>query len=90
MKRTEVAEHNRTDDCWVVINRSVYNLTDFVQIHPGGRRAIIKHAGTDATIKYTSVSQHTASSNLILEKYKIGELHENEEDIQINQVCAFN
>jgi hypothetical protein len=32
----QVAEHNSASDCWVIYNSKYYNVTSFVQIHPGG------------------------------------------------------
>lgn len=45
----EVAKHNKREDLWVVIHKKVYNLTDFVQDHPGGVGPILAKAGKDAT-----------------------------------------
>ena len=42
----EVAKHNKKEDCWVVIHGKVYNLTDFLESHPGGVGPILAKAGT--------------------------------------------
>lgn len=31
----EVAKHNKPDDCWVIVNGQVLNVTDFLPEHPG-------------------------------------------------------
>jgi L-lactate dehydrogenase (cytochrome) len=41
-----VAKHNKQEDCWVVIHGKVYNLTDFLEAHPGGVGPILAKAGT--------------------------------------------
>lgn len=51
----EVSRHNKKDDLWVVIRGEVYNLTDFIAIHPGGAKVIIQHAGKDATKIFESI-----------------------------------
>lgn len=32
----EIAKHATPDDCWVVVNGKVYDLTNFAPNHPGG------------------------------------------------------
>ncbi len=46
--REQVAKHASKDDCWTIIDSSVYNLTSFIQEHPGGDN-ILSACGTDAT-----------------------------------------
>ncbi|RKP22592.1 cytochrome b5-like heme/steroid binding domain-containing protein, partial [Syncephalis pseudoplumigaleata] len=69
----QVAEHTSENDCWVVIHGKVYDVTGFLNEHPGGRKVIMNAAGTDATRQFDAF--HNAG---ILEKYGpsmlIGEL----------------
>eukprot|EP00931_Biecheleriopsis_adriatica_P025319 TRINITY_DN1557_c0_g1_i1.p1 TRINITY_DN1557_c0_g1~~TRINITY_DN1557_c0_g1_i1.p1 ORF type:complete len:936 (-),score=144.25 TRINITY_DN1557_c0_g1_i1:190-2958(-) len=43
----ELAQHVSEDDCWLVIDGNVYDITRFH--HPGGRRRLLELAGGDAT-----------------------------------------
>jgi len=45
---TEVAKHNTADDCWLIINDSVYDVSSYVQYHPGGL-AMVPYCGREAT-----------------------------------------
>jgi len=45
----EVGEHTTEQDCWVVLNGEVFDVTSFLADHPGGARAILMYAGKDAT-----------------------------------------
>ncbi|MFS7929800.1 putative cytochrome b5-like heme/steroid binding domain, cytochrome b5, heme-binding protein [Helianthus anomalus] len=37
----DVSKHNKTDDCWVIISGKVYNVTQFMEEHPGGSEVIL-------------------------------------------------
>ena len=41
----EVAKHNSADSCWLVIDGEVYDVTSFLQEHPGGKRVLLKEGG---------------------------------------------
>lgn len=49
----EVSQHNSRNDCWTVISGDVYDLTDFVNSHPGGN-VILRACGIDATTLFNS------------------------------------
>ncbi|HRF28694.1 MAG TPA: cytochrome b5-like heme/steroid binding domain-containing protein [Candidatus Saccharibacteria bacterium] len=49
----EVATHSSKTDCWTVISGQVYDLTDFVNRHPGGNE-VVRACGIDATTLFTS------------------------------------
>lgn len=49
----EVAQHSSKNDCWTIISGDVYNLTTFINRHPGGDE-ILRACGTDATTLFTS------------------------------------
>ncbi|KAK1143287.1 hypothetical protein N8T08_006814 [Aspergillus melleus] len=55
LTRDEVQKHNSKDSCWVVIHGSVYDVTDFVDSHPGGPHVLLRCAGKDATEDFDSV-----------------------------------
>lgn len=48
----EVAQHNKKDDIWVVIDGQVLDVTKFLPDHPGGEKAILLYAGRDATEEF--------------------------------------
>ncbi|KAF7591821.1 hypothetical protein BBP40_001092 [Aspergillus hancockii] len=55
LTRNEVERHNSKASCWIAVHGSVYDVTDFVDLHPGGPNVILRCAGKDATADYDSV-----------------------------------
>ena len=45
----EVALHKSDENCWIVLNGKVYDVTDYLEEHPGGVGKIMEQAGGDAT-----------------------------------------
>ncbi|KAL1977937.1 hypothetical protein VTN31DRAFT_796 [Thermomyces dupontii] len=67
----EIAKHNTSSDCWLVINGQVWDLTDFLEQHPGGSAIILKYAGRDATKAYNEVhAPSLVQRNLSADKLK--------------------
>ncbi|OJJ03699.1 hypothetical protein ASPVEDRAFT_63324 [Aspergillus versicolor CBS 583.65] len=67
----EISNHNAPDDCWIVVDNQVWDVTDFLDKHPGGSTIILKYAGRDATKAYSEV--HTPGllkAELAPEQYK--------------------
>ncbi len=58
---------------WTAINGTVYDMTEFRHLHPGGFRIIDDNAGLDATSEYETVLHHEDSEiEALLAMYKIG------------------
>jgi len=66
----EVAKHSTESDCWIVIGNDVYNVTSLIDTHSGGREAIIKYCGTNATDVF--FSKHDQRAYEVLQSYYIG------------------
>lgn len=47
--KDELKLHNKREDVWTCINGKVFNLTPYVNFHPGGVKEIMKCAGRDGT-----------------------------------------
>jgi cytochrome b involved in lipid metabolism len=57
--KEEIAKHNKEDDCWIIIDDKVYDVSPFVSQHPGGVGAITKNAGKDSSEGFHRVDRHT-------------------------------
>ncbi|ROT41482.1 medium-chain specific acyl-CoA dehydrogenase [Sodiomyces alkalinus F11] len=56
--RDEVAKHNNDDSLWTIIDSKVYDLTDFLDAHPGGAAVLRQVAGRDATTDFYNLHRH--------------------------------
>lgn len=70
---SEIARHNDAQHgYWLVIDRVVYDLTEFIELHPGGRRVIQAYAGMDATHGFARAHYNRADVDAMRESYRIG------------------
>merc|ERR1712166_551642 len=51
----EVAKHTSKNDCWVILDGKVLDVTSFLADHPGGELAILTFAGKDATEEFNMI-----------------------------------
>ncbi|XP_041852473.1 acyl-CoA Delta-4 desaturase-like [Melanotaenia boesemani] len=70
----EVQKHNSRKDQWLVINRKVYNITQWAKRHPGGFRLIGHYAGEDATEAFNAFHPDQKFVQKFLKPLLIGEL----------------
>ncbi len=61
----------------MVIEGIVYDVTEYVKIHPGGRWIILNYAGGDASEGYYK-QMHSERADEILSKMKIGKFKKTE------------
>lgn len=60
---------------WLTVNGEVYDMTEFLHLHPGGPRIIVENLGLDATREYEAVLHHENSEiDAMLAMYKIGSI----------------
>ncbi|RYP90968.1 hypothetical protein DL770_002884 [Monosporascus sp. CRB-9-2] len=43
--RQEVERHDNEQDCWIAVDSKVYDATSVLDWHPGGKAAVLSHAG---------------------------------------------
>ncbi|RFU81191.1 hypothetical protein TARUN_1037 [Trichoderma arundinaceum] len=71
---SEVLQHNKRDDVWIVVDGEVYDMTEFAPEHPGGQEIILKFSGKDATEEYSRVHSPSLIRETLGEKGHIGPL----------------
>jgi cytochrome b involved in lipid metabolism len=70
----EVAKHNTSANCYIVVRDSVYDVTKFIPNHPGGPERIIPLCGKDATSAFTGQHSGQPQPEAALASFKIGAL----------------
>uniref|UniRef100_A0A4W5MK33 Cytochrome b5 type B n=1 Tax=Hucho hucho TaxID=62062 RepID=A0A4W5MK33_9TELE len=68
----EIKTHKSTD-AWLIIHDKEYNITSFLEEHPGGEEVLVEQAGADATESFEDVGHSTDAREMLIQYY-IGEL----------------
>ncbi|KAG8818680.1 Cytochrome b2, mitochondrial precursor [Serendipita sp. 401] len=55
----EVQKHNSEESAWIIVGDKVYDVTDFLHMHPGGADIILRHAGKDVDEIFSSIHSPT-------------------------------
>ena len=74
ISQAEINQHNSAESCWVVINDSVYDVTRYLKIHPGGTSMFLSPAlvNRDMTNAYRVVHASSQVATSWLQSYCIG------------------
>ncbi|CAI9296961.1 unnamed protein product [Lactuca saligna] len=69
----EASEHNSAGDCWVVIDGKVYDVSSYLEEHPGGDDVLLQVTGKDATDEFEDAG-HSKTARELMESFFVGEL----------------
>jgi len=75
----DVAKHNTRDDCWMIIHGKVYDVTSWIDKHPGGD-IIMSYAGMDATDVFDAF--HDSRHYVYLPGFFVGDVS----DYQVSEI----
>lgn len=76
---SEIAKHNNLNDCYLVINGNVYDITPYIPYHPAGSRIIKQYCGQEVTGIFANIHSNRAWD--LLHKYKIGKASTEKQDV---------
>lgn len=67
----EIAKHNIAQDCWMIVNNNVYNVTSYLPRHPGGTSAILRYCGKDGGAAFEGLP-HSTNAHQLLASFFVG------------------
>ncbi|QCE03930.1 cytochrome b5, seed isoform-like [Vigna unguiculata] len=70
---SEVSQHNNAKDCWLVIHGKVYNVTKFLEDHPGGDDVLLSSTGKDASNDFDDIG-HSTSAVAMMDEFYVGDI----------------
>uniref|UniRef100_A0A8B9CQZ8 Cytochrome b5 n=1 Tax=Anser brachyrhynchus TaxID=132585 RepID=A0A8B9CQZ8_9AVES len=70
----EVQRHNTSQSTWIILHHRIYDVTKFLDEHPGGEEVLREQAGGDATENFEDVG-HSTDARTLSESFIVGELH---------------
>ncbi|KAF5278598.1 hypothetical protein FQA39_LY00640 [Lamprigera yunnana] len=71
--REEIKQHNDVDCSWIVIHNNVYDVTAFLNEHPGGEEVLLEQSGRDGSEAFEDVG-HSSDARELMTKFKVGEI----------------
>lgn len=78
----QIAEHNSSEDIWIVIDGKVYDVTKFMDEHPGGDEIILDLAGQDASEPFRDIG-HSEEALKILNTLCVGRVDINSKPVDV-------
>merc|ERR1719283_785048 len=69
----EIKSHNNEEDKWLILHGRVYDVTKFLDAHPGGPDTILDVTAEEATIEFEGLF-HSSKARDMAKKYLIGKV----------------
>jgi len=79
---SEVKTKNDAKETYIVIHNKVYDVTKFLEEHPGGEEVLLEQAGGDASEAFEDVG-HSSDARELMKDYYIGEVHPDDRTAKI-------
>lgn len=71
--RSEVKHHCDATSCWIIVDDKVYDVTKFLELHPGSEEIILEYGGGEASGSFWDKG-HSKHAVRMLQQYHIGDL----------------
>lgn len=70
----QIATHNNASSCYSAINSKVYDLTLWINVHPGGKDKILSICGTDGSAQFNAQHSGQRKPMTALARFLVGTL----------------
>lgn len=64
----EVKRHTSEEDCWIIVHGKVYDVTSFLDEHPGGFDIIISNTGGSLALTTQFLQQKDSGQVRVLDR----------------------
>ena len=61
----EASKHKSEKDCWLIIHGKVYDVTAFLDEHPGGYDIVVAASGKDGTEDFEEIGHSTTAKEML-------------------------
>lgn len=69
----ELSKHSCEEDCWISFRSVVYDVTEYLDWHPGGKDKILEHGGGDITKQFMEAHPYV-NLEMLLSRLRVGPL----------------
>eukprot|EP01059_Diplonema_ambulator_P011008 TRINITY_DN20994_c0_g1_i2.p1 TRINITY_DN20994_c0_g1~~TRINITY_DN20994_c0_g1_i2.p1 ORF type:complete len:528 (+),score=170.87 TRINITY_DN20994_c0_g1_i2:43-1626(+) len=85
----EVRKHNGGDSIWVTFKDGVYDITDFVEAHPGGEKILLAAGGSiEPFWQIYQVHRESSITMDLLESLRIGNVTQEDREKQLKEAAS--
>merc|ERR1711893_512022 len=81
----ELSKHKNAKELCIAIHNKVYDVSKFLEEHPGGEEVLLEQGGDYATESFEDVG-HSTDARELMAQYEIGELVEADHEKKTSQV----
>ena len=74
----ELARHSTAADCWMAIEGNVYDVTQYIPLHPAAPKVLTDWRGKEATEAFNTKGYgwpHSPAAHAMLPQYLVGKIN---------------
>lgn len=71
----DISTHNTRESAWVLIGGIIYDVTKYLDEHPGGLDILLEHAGQEATKDFEEIG-HSREARNKMKEFIVGRIDE--------------